>query len=310
MTKLTVSRRGLLIAGAVVVGAALVRPAAAHTTRPAAVGRASLEPKAVPTTPSPTTPAPAPASPILTRAQLTAKLVAYERNRGGTYSVAVYDRHHRQSFSYRPTWRNETLSIIKVLIMATVLRRCQERNVRLTRAQIEQAEAMITRSDNEAAGDLLSWVGVANVRRVARMYGLKDTVIQGGTADGTPGWWGYSTTTAHDQIVLLTGVIWGTTVLTIPNREYLKSLMTQVIPAQRWGVCAPPLPSSSHWNTKNGWGPHSGGYRVNSVGHIAGDGRDYVAVILGRSPHGRDHGRETVSGLSRIVYDALAHSLR
>ncbi|WP_148043355.1 hypothetical protein [Flexivirga caeni] len=108
----------------------------------------------------------------------------------------------------------------------------------------------------------------------------------------------------------MTGVVWGTTVLTVANRDYLKSLMAQVIPAQRWGVCTPPLPTSNAWNTKNGWGPRPGGYRLNSLGHIGGHGHNYNAVILSRAPRGFYYGRDTVGGVSRILYAAMAAPLR
>jgi len=246
----------------------------------------------------------------LTRAQLTAKLAAYQSSRGGTFSVGLYDRRNYSVYKFRPTWQNETLSIVKVLIMATVLRRCQERKVDLTTTQVQQAYAMITRSDNTAANALLTWAGLTNVRRVAGMYDLTSTVIRGGTTAGASNWWGYSTTTARDQLRLIHDVIWGTSVLTVANREYLKRLMAQITSSQRWGVCAPPLPTSNSWNTKNGWGPRTGGYRLNSVGHICGNGRDYVAVVLSRAPRGFYYGRDTVNGVSKILYAAMAQPLR
>lgn len=245
----------------------------------------------------------------MTAGQLTGKLKAYQASRGGTFGVALYDRRNRSVYTFQSTWHNETLSIVKVLIMATVLRRCQERHVNLTSAQHSQAYAMITRSDNSAANALLTWAGVSNVRRVAGLYGMTSTVIHGGTTAGAHNWWGYSTTTARDQITLMTGIIWGTSVISVANREYLKSLMAQVTSSQRWGVCAPPLPTSNAWNTKNGWGPRAGGYRLNSVGHIYGNGRDYNAVILSRAPKGFYYGRDTVNGVSKILYAALAHPL-
>lgn len=253
----------------------------------------------------------APAADATTTAstQLSAKLAAYRRSRGGTFSVALYDRRNYRTFTYQGSWRNETLSIVKVLIMATVLRRCQERKINLTKTQVSQADAMITRSDNSAANALLIWAGVTNVRRVAALYGMKSTVIQGGTVAGASNWWGYSMTTAQDQITLMTGIIWGTTVISVANRDYLRRLMAQVTSSQRWGVCAPPLPTSNTWNTKNGWGPRSGGYRLNSVGHIYGNGRNYNAVILSRAPQGFYYGRDTINGVSKILYAAMAHPL-
>lgn len=249
------------------------------------------------------------AAATITAAQLTTKLHSYQANRGGIFSVALYDRRNYKTFTYQGTWRNETLSTVKVLIMATVLRRCQERRVNLTSTQVSQAHAMITRSDNTATNALLTWAGVSNVRRVAGLYGMKSTVIQGGTVAGASNWWGYSTTTAQDQVMLMTGIIWGTTVISVANRDYLKRLMAQVISSQRWGVCVPPLPTSNGWNTKNGWGPRTGGYRLNSVGHIYGNGRNYNAVILSRAPLGFYYGRDTVNGISKLLYAAMAAPL-
>ena len=81
-------------------------------------------------------------------------------------------------------------------------------------------------------------------------------------------------------------------------------------PGKGRGVCAPPLPTSVRWSTKNGWGGRDDGYRANSIGHISGNGRDYEAVVLSRTPHDLAYARETVSGVSTILYDAMASPLR
>lgn len=244
-----------------------------------------------------------------TPAELTAKLEAYQHSRGAVLSVALRDRRNGETFNFRGTWRSETLSIVKVLIMATVLRRCQERGSSLPSTQAAQAWAMITRSDNDAADALLKSVGAATVRRVVRLYGLTNTVIQSGTEDGEDDWWGYSTTTALDQLRLLTGLVEGKSVISAANRTYLTGLMAQVCTAQQWGICAPPLPTNVRWNTKNGWGGRDDGYRANSIGHVSGNGRDYEAVVLSRTPHELPYARETVNGISQILYDAMASPL-
>lgn len=230
-------------------------------------------------------------------------------------AVALHDRRHNDTFTFHSTWRTNTLSIVKVLILATVLNHCQERRVSLTRAQSAQADAMIVRSDNDAANALLVWVGVANVRRIAGRYGLTSTVIRSGILQGESDWWGYSTTTARDQLHLLTAVMHGDSVLTAANRTYLIGLMSRITPAQRWGVCTPPLPAGVRWSTKNGWGARADSYLANSIGRIVGNGRDYDAVILSRSPFrgdyttARSYAADTASGVSRILYAALAHPI-
>ncbi|MBB2891083.1 serine hydrolase [Flexivirga oryzae] len=316
---------GLAATGIVVLGSSALGAARAARHHGAAATTAVPSPtEAVTsrtTTPTAATPTVTPtATPTVdtprTAAQLTAKLDAYRRSRRGTFGVALYDRRDRSTFGYRSGWRNQTLSTVKVLIMATVLHRCQEQGSSLTSTQVAQARAMITESDNDAANALLTWAGLANVQRVAKLYGLTSTAIQGGTTAGAADWWGYSTTTAEDFLTLLNGVTWGDSVITTANRDYLKSLMAQVIPSQRWGVCVPPLPANLEWHTKNGWGSRSDGYRANSLGHISGNGRNYTAVILTRAPYNSDYmvesdyALDTVNGVSRILYDAMAQPLR
>lgn len=321
ITRRRVVAGGLAATGIAVLGSSalgVVRAAQHHGAPHTAAGRppATTAGTASAATPSSTTVTATPtAATPRTAAHLSAKLDAYRRSRRGTFGVALYDRRDRSTFGYRSTWRNQTLSTVKVLIMATVLHRCQEQGISLTSTQVAQAREMITESDNDAANALLTWAGLANVQRVAKLYGLTSTAIQGGTIAGADDWWGYSTTTAADFLTLLKGVTWGDSVITPANRDYLKSLMGQIISSQRWGVCAPPLPTSVNWHTKNGWGSRADGYRANSLGHITGNGRDYAAVILTRAPYNSDYMVEsdyaidTVNAVSQILYDAMAQPL-
>ena len=45
--------------------------------------------------------------------------------------------------------------------------------------------------------------------------------------------------------------------------------MATVTASQRWGL-GDPLPARVHVEQKNGWGPMSTGYRLNSFGHVSG----------------------------------------
>lgn len=319
MSRSPVSRRALVAGGFVAGGTLLLgastRRTGHHVTQAAptaAPAGTTAPPRRAASTPAPSVTA---TSRSRTAARLSARLRAFERSRNVTVSVALIDHQHHSTFSFRSDRRTETLSILKVLILVTALRRSQERGARLSRQQAAQASAMITRSDNRAAGAMLTEVGAAEVRRVARLCGLTSTVIQDGTEDGRPDWWGYSTTNARDQLRLLSGLVRRDSVISATDCAYLTGLMSRVTPSQRWGVCAPPLPPTVRWNTKNGWGGREDGFRANSIGHISGNGRDYDAVILARSPRNavyareRAYGFETASGVSQILYDALAHPL-
>ncbi|TWE12370.1 serine hydrolase [Rudaeicoccus suwonensis] len=309
------SRRNLLIGGAgVTLAAGFTAIGVRAEARQSTAGGAGRVASTAITTDIPATTITSPTVAATTAAatttawgtRLTTAITNYQKSRGGTIACAVYDRTTGGYYGYRDTWVNDTLSTVKMVIMATVLRRCQELRINLSTTQMQLATAMITQSDNDAANALITWAGVANVQRVAGYYGMTSTHVQGGIVAGSSNWWGYSTTTSKDLLSLINGLVWGTTVLTAAHRTYVLTLMSQVIAIERWGVCAPPLPTSNTWATKNGWGPLGSAYVLNSAGHITGNGRNYTAVILTQAPAGFYYGQTTINGVSQLIYDALA----
>lgn len=257
----------------------------------------------------------APAAPALAgtlatldRAALTAALDAHRADRGGTMGLVVHDLRTGGRFAWRE-FENESLSTIKVLILVACLKKVQDGGEPFTETQHSQARRMIQSSDNAATDALLDWVDTSNVQRAAELLGLKATTVRGGGPAGSDTWWGYSTTTPSDLVSVVDAVATGTPVIHAGHRAYIRHLMSGVVPGQRWGVADPPLPSTAYTETKNGWGPLPDGYRLNSIGRVLGNGRSHTMAILTRSPEGFRYGKETINGLSRIVYDALAQPL-
>jgi hypothetical protein len=240
----------------------------------------------------------------VTTAQLAARIDAYLTGRSGTVGVAVYDRRTGVTFAHR-VFRNETLSTVKVVVLVALLRRAEALHRELTSTERSFASAMIRYSDNGATDELLESLGVAAVQRAADALGMRYTHVHGGST----GWWGYSTTWPGDLVRAMGSILWGG-VVTDAHRSYVRGLMAGVTSSQRWGVCDPPLPSSVRAETKNGWGAMASGYRLNSVGHITGNGRNYTMAILSRSPAGFGYGRTTVNGVASVVYRALYRPLR
>jgi beta-lactamase class A len=273
-----VRRRTLLLGGA----------AAAVSTAVSTAGLATAEP--------------ARAAGIDTPAALQAALAAYLRTRVGTVGLLLHDHHTGREVAYN-TFRNESLSTIKVLVLVALLRRSQERGLALTTTQRTLASRMIRYSDNAATDSLIAQIGRTTILRVARDVGMSSTVVQTGSYGSY--WWGYSTTIPGDLVRVLRAVVVPTGYLTTTNRTYARDLMAGITATQRWGVCDPPLPTSVFTATKNGWGPRTGGYRVNSVGYVNGNGRWYSLAILSRSPNGFTYGRQTVDVVSVLVYRAL-----
>jgi len=248
-------------------------------------------------------PATASAAGIDTRAALSAALDRCAATRVGTIGLAVRDNRDGQNFFWRPRTL-QSYSTIKVLILVALLKRAQDRGVRLTSTQKSLASRMIRYSDNVATDTLLAQIGVSTCQRVAGQLGMTRTVVRGGSS----GWWGHSTTTTRDLLRLMNSLVVGT-YLSPGRRDYVQNLMAAVTSSQQWGL-GDPLPDAVHVEQKNGWGPMSTGYRLNCVGHVSGYGRSYQLAILSTSPNGFSYGKTTINRVSRIVYDALDVPLR
>jgi beta-lactamase class A len=247
-------------------------------------------------------PTTASAAAVGTRASLTAALDRYAATRVGRVGLTLRDNRNGSYFVWRPLTL-QSLSTIKVLILVATLKRAQDRNLPLTTTQKSLASRMIRNSDNAATDTLLAQIGVSTCQRVAGQLGLKSTVVRGGST----GWWGYSTTTTRDLVQLMNQLVLGT-YLTAGRREYVRGLMATVATSQQWGL-RDPLPDTVHVEQKNGWGPMSTGYRVNSFGFVSGSGRSYQLAMLSRSPNGFTYGKATLNRVSRIVFDALSTPL-
>ena len=240
---------------------------------------------------------------IDTRSALYAALDRYAATRVGTIGLVLRDNRDGSYFAWHPRTMY-SYSTIKVLILVATLKRAQDRHLALTTTQKTLASQMIRFSDNEATDDLLAQIGVSTCQRVADQLGMSSTVVRGGST----GWWGHSTTTTRDLVQLDNQLVLGT-YLSPGRRDYVRDLMATVTSSQRWGL-GDPLPTTVHVELKNGWGPMPDGYRVNSFGHVSGNGRNYQLAILSKSPNGFGYGKETINRVSRTVYDALDVPLR
>jgi hypothetical protein len=215
-------------------------------------------------------------------------------------TVAVYDDVTGQTSVYRPGIAEDTASIMKVDILATLLAEDQAHGEALTTAEDGLSQDMIEHSDNADAQDL--WEaegGAAAVTSFDTAAGLTQT-----TPDAA-GYWGLSTTTAADQVQLLRQVAYPG-VLTTASRDYELGLMSNVESDQAWGVSSGVAPNVTV-ALKNGWLPlDSGGWQVNSIGYIDGDGRDYVVAMLSNGNATETQGIDTLQGLSALLWQALA----
>jgi hypothetical protein len=94
-------------------------------------------------------------------------------------------------------------------------------------------------------------------------------------------------------------------VLNQASREYGLRLMSQVIPAQRWGVTAGAGPGVIV-HVKNGWLPNPQLWVVNSLGAFTSHQGVYKIVVLSQGNADLADGITLVQGVAAVVNHALA----
>ena len=278
-------------------------PATPPTTSPSTT---SVPPAAPTTTAAPPTTSPpvgppaaaaVPASGVLADPSVT----AYLATRPGTITAAVYDYATGQLSTYRPGASGATASIVKVHILETLLSQAQSAGRGLSASEQALATRMIEQSDNDAATDLWDEVGgAAGLNALGARIGLTDT------GPDPEGYWGLTTTTASDQVVLLRNLTDPSATLDPANQAYALSLMGAVESDQTWGVSAGVAPGTTV-QLKDGWLPEASGWYVNSIGVVTGSGRHYALAVLTSGDRSQDVGEDTIAGLSALVWARLAH---
>ncbi|MET7365006.1 serine hydrolase [Streptomyces sp. NPDC005566] len=194
----------------------------------------------------------------------------------GVYGDGVYD----------------TASIVKVDILAALLLLAQDEGRELNGAEHAWAEAMIRRSDNTSATELLKSVGGAGGLDAANVrLGLSGTTAAHA--------WGLTQTTATDQVRLLEAVFGTDSELSESSRAYLTELMGEVQADQRWGVSA----AGSGAALKNGWMPRTttGLWDINSIGRVESGGSTYLVAVLSRGHATKEAGVALVESVAKAV---------
>ena len=231
----------------------------------------------------------------------TPAVLDYLASRPGRITAAVYDYGTGQLATYRGGLALPTASVIKLDILEALLARDRGQGRSLTPGEQRQASDMIELSDNESATDLWDAAG--------RAPGLEAFGAQLGLTGTTPdpaGYWGLSTTTATDQVLLLRNLTDPSATLAPSDQAYALGLLGQVEASQAWGVTAGVAPGTTV-ALKDGWLPEATGWYVNSVGVVTGPAHHYALAVLSAGDPTQDAGEDTIAGLSGLVWAATAH---
>jgi hypothetical protein len=215
---------------------------------------------------------------------------------GHHLTAEVYDVRTGCRFSYQPQLRNTTASVLKIEIMAGVLRRAQSQGRGLTTAERNLIHPMITQSADPPASQLWSSLG-----GISGMEALDQAFSMHHTTHASP--WGLTRTSAHDQVELIRQVIFGQYgPLQASARNEARSFMLQVVPSQRWGITAG-VPAGWAVPLKNGFfSSQCCRWRANTSGAVldpAGGG--YAITILSDGWPNLASGITAVEDVSRRV---------
>jgi beta-lactamase class A len=232
-------------------------------------------------------------------ARLSAGIEGALRGRAGHQAVTVRDTVTGISCQADAGRQFDSASIVKVIILAALLRWHQETRIPLSPWENGEAALMITRSDNDAASDLWQWVGMSRLQRFLNLAAMGETVL------GPGEYWGLTQVTANDEMLLLDLLTQPNLVLSDGSRSYELALMARVIPGQRWGTPAG-APAGVTVHVKNGWLPDATGWHINSIGAFTGKGVNYAIAVLTDDNPSEQYGIDTIQDVARLAHRELS----
>jgi hypothetical protein len=173
------------------------------------------------------------------------------------------------------------------MFLAAYLRRGDVRERALRAADRALLDPMVRRSDDVAATRVRGIVGDARLRRLGRAAGMRDLRLARV--------WGLSRTSARDQVELFARL---DDLLPARHRAYAKRLLETIVPSQRWGVGAVPLPDGWTLRFKGGWGSGSGAVDHQSALLVGEDGRRVVLSVTTTDSGTHARGTATLRGVA------------
>ena len=212
-------------------------------------------------------------------------------SRNAHVAVSLRDEESGATFGHG-RGRFATASLVKVHLVALMSWRAEQRGVGFTASQRRDAEAMLVRSDNDAALRAYFALGgpVGIERDLRAAFGTRGVQV------GDNGFWGHSYTTPRAVVRLLDRV------LDRRARTFavLQDAMSRVVPEQRWGVSVL-ADDGTPVQVKVGWVRDPDGWIVNSSGRVVVDGSPVlISVMTDRNPT-FEAGVETVEKVARLA---------
>jgi hypothetical protein len=215
------------------------------------------------------------------------------------FTAYAWDAQTGCTYSLSADSRQPTASVFKVMVMAGTLLEAQSAGRAVSPQELAWLQPMISVSANEPVRSLWSHFGGApwfNVQ--AATFGLDETTIVGDYETI----WGRTSTSARDQVDLLRQILFRDFgPFDEASQNLAWELMTDIDPAQRWGV-GTYAPAGSIVAQKNGFA----GVTANSVGAVVlPSGRGYALAVLSTGWSVWPNGVPAVDTVAGWVHESL-----
>ena len=228
-------------------------------------------------------------------------------SRADDLTAGLYDVATGRTYLYRPGVLEVTASLIKVDILAVLLREAQASHRPLSTSEQALATVMIEDSNNVAAQELWNEIGgfglSSDVYGTGGYYAITNFDHLLGFRQTVTNWgWGYMESTPADFLRLLRAVWLPDPILTSASAHYERSLMESVTAAQRFGVPSG-VPSSATVGVKVGWlFEPTIEWQFNSAGYVHAGTTTYLAVIMTDRNPNQTYGIDTLDTLGSLLW--------
>lgn len=231
---------------------------------------------------------------------LEAKWATDTQSTNADATIAIYDKKTGVTATYTTSRRSQfkTASVVKVAVLSNLIAQHTSDQTNMSINEKTLATAMIEDSDNDATTALLEDEGGYKAPdKLFNKLGMADSAMDESA-------WGYSLTTASDQVTLLRNIFYDSSVLPDAGQSYIADLMSNVASSQKWGVSAG-VGSDATVSLKNGWLEDSNGWIINSIGHVKSNNSDYVIAVLTSGNTSEQAGIALVEKLAKTTYAYL-----
>ena len=207
----------------------------------------------------------------------------FARSREGVVGFAVIDQRSNQVRGLLRTTRFRSASVVKAMMLVSVLRRAGKRP--LSETERRRLRPMITRSDNAAASAIYAEIRADGVRRVARAARMRKFT------PASP--WGVSQITAADQARFFLRI---DKLVPRAHRRYARKLLSGITKEQRWGIAPVARRRNLKAFFKGGWVP--GITHQVALLERRRDGRRIGLAVLTRNSPSMAYGETTIEGIA------------